>query len=167
MDVLLLALGVNLFTSLLKKTVLKNAPKKVCVFLPFVLGVLFYGAFRMLTALDASPLLEEPGMLVERGISCGSAATIYYVIYEQFFRGRKEKASPLLPLLEDFIPEEKREEAAERLLKESEGLEGEALTEFLKTVLSEYAGLLDENFSEDEIALLACAVQELIEALRS
>ena len=36
-DILLLALGVTLFTSLLKKTVMKNCNKKAFVFLPFAI----------------------------------------------------------------------------------------------------------------------------------
>ena len=166
-DVLVLALGVTLVTSLLKKTVLKKAPKKVCVFLPFAIGILFYCAYRMLTALDVSPLIEETGEVIEGGISCGSAATIYYVIYEQFIRGRKSKASPLLPLLEGYVSEEKREEAAQRLLAESEGLEGEALMTFLKATLAEYAECSEEELSEEELAAFALAAEELIETLRT
>lgn len=164
---LVLALGVTLVTSLLKKTVLKKAPKKVCVFLPFALGILFYGTYRLLTALDISPLTEEPWQIVEGGISCGSAATIYYVVYEQFIRGRKKTASPLLPLLEGYVSEEKREEAAQRLLAESEGLEGEALSAFLKATLAEYAECSEEELSDEELAAFALAAEELIDTIRT
>lgn len=166
-DVLVLALGVNILTSLLKKTALKNAPRKVCVFLPFLLGILLYAAYSMLAVLDVSPLIEEPGMLVEGGFSCGSAATLYYVIYEQFIRGREKTASPLLPLLEGYVPEEMREEAAERLLAESEGLEGEALSAFLKATLAEYADCPEEELSEEELSAFALAAEELIKSLRA
>ena len=85
-DVLLLALGVTLVTSLLKKTVFKNASKKLYVILPFVLGAVFYAAYRMLATLSVAPLTETLAQTAEGGFACGCAATLYYVIYEQFVR---------------------------------------------------------------------------------
>ena len=48
-DVLILALGVTLLTSLLKKTVMKSVSKKVFVFLPFGLGILIYALYSIFT----------------------------------------------------------------------------------------------------------------------
>ena len=87
-DVLLLAGGVTLLTSLLKKTVLKNAPKKLFVFLPFALGIVLYAIYRSLVTLSAEPFTTGLAATVEGGFACGCAATLYYVVYEQFFRKR-------------------------------------------------------------------------------
>ena len=80
-DVLLLALGVTLLTSLLKKTVMKNCPKKVFVFLPFAIGIVFYAVYRALATLSAVPCTIELAKSGSGGFSCGCSATLYYCIY--------------------------------------------------------------------------------------
>ena len=91
-DVLLLAGAVSLLTALLKKTVLQNAPKKVYVFLPFALGILLYAVWRALVTLSAEPFTTGLATTLEGGFGCGCAATLYYVIYEQFIRKKKTDA---------------------------------------------------------------------------
>ena len=56
-DVLALALGVTLVTSLFKKTVFKNRSKKLFVFLPFALGLVFYAVYRAIAA-DRKSVVE-------------------------------------------------------------------------------------------------------------
>ena len=85
-DVLALALGVTLVTSLFKKTVFKNRSKKLFVFLPFALGFVFYAVYRAIAARSAIPFTGELFRTCEGGFACGCAATLYYVVYEQFFR---------------------------------------------------------------------------------
>ncbi len=91
-DVLLLAGAVSLLTALLKKTVLQNAPKKLYVFLPFALGILLYAVWRALVTLSAEPFTTGLAATLEGGFGCGCAATLYYVIYEQFIRKKKTDA---------------------------------------------------------------------------
>lgn len=91
-DVLLLAGAVTLLTALLKKTVLKNASRKLYVFLPFALGILLYAVYRGLVTLSAQPFTTDLAATIEGGFGCGCAATLYYVIYEQFFRKRETNA---------------------------------------------------------------------------
>ncbi len=88
-DVLLLAGTVTLLTALLKKTVLKNASRKLYVFLPFAIGILLYAAYRGLVTLSPLPFTTDLAATIEGGFGCGCAATLYYVIYEQFFRKRE------------------------------------------------------------------------------
>lgn len=88
-DVLLLAGAVTLLTALLKKTVLKNASRKLYVFLPFAIGILLYAAYRGLVTLSPLPFTTNLAATIEGGFGCGCAATLYYVIYEQFFRKRE------------------------------------------------------------------------------
>lgn len=163
-DVLLLAGGVTLLTSLLKKTVLKNAPKKLFVFLPFALGIVLYAIYRALVTLSAEPFTTGLAATVEGGFACGCAATLYYVVYEQFFRKRPtadtgaadgagesetpdtgaaddadtdmgEVIPPVAPLLEGFVPEETRHAVARSLTEGARGKTGDALRTFVRETL--------------------------------
>ena len=163
-DVLLLAGGVTLLTSLLKKTVLKNAPKKLFVFLPFALGIVLYAIYRALVTLSAEPFTTGLAATVEGGFACGCAATLYYVVYEQFFRKRPtadtgapdgagesetpdtgaaddadtdmgEAIPPVAPLLEGFVPEETRHAVARSLTEGARGKTGDALRTFVRETL--------------------------------
>lgn len=156
-DVLLLALGVTLLTSLLKTTVMKNCTKKVFVFLPFVIGIIVYASFSALVTLSADPFTKDLLVTIEKGISCGLAATTYYVVYEQFFRSsKKTTASPLLSLLEGIIPEEKREDAAKALTEKCTGAEKERLPEIIREILLTYASPeLTSVETEAAIAILS------------
>lgn len=91
-DVLVLGLAVTIAVSVLKKTTLKNAPKKLFVFLPFALGTIVFAAFRCLAELSAAPLTNDLAATFEGGFACGCAATLYYVVYEQFLRVKQSAA---------------------------------------------------------------------------
>lgn len=155
-DVLLLALGVTLVTSLIKKTVMKNCSKKAYVFLPFALGIVFYAAYRMIAEKSFVSVFTDLST-VEGGFACGCAATLYYVIYEQFFRANGESVSALSPLLEGYIPEENVSAAAEELLG-GVGKTGEELTAFVEETLRRYA----DPISEAELELLVKLVSEYL-----
>ena len=139
-DVLLLALGVTLLTSLLKKTVMKNCNKKAFVFLPFVIGIIVYAVYAALVTLSANPFTKDLWTTIEKGISCGLAATLYYVLYEQFIRTPKstKNADPLCVLLEGIVPDEAIQEAAAALLQKCAGVEKEHLAEVIRQTLTPY-----------------------------
>ena len=160
LDVLLLALGVTLVTSLLKKTVLKKFPSKVYVFLPFILGLLFFAAYRMLTLWSITPLTKGIRDTIEGGFACGSAATLYYVVYEQFFRKKKTTVSPLLPLLEGIVPEGEREAAANELFEGSKSALD--MLPFVRETLLPYA---DDSLSEAEFDCAAQLIAEFLSTL--
>ena len=92
-DVLVLGLVVTIAVSVLKKTVLKNATKKLFVFLSFVLGTVLFAAYRCLAELSAAPLTSGLAETFESGFACGCAATLYYVVYEQFLRVKQAPAA--------------------------------------------------------------------------
>ena len=140
-DVLLLALGVTLFTSLLKKTVMKNCSKKVFVFLPFAIGLVVYAVFSALVTLSAAPFTTDLLLTLEKGFSCGLAATLYYILYEQFFRSPKTEkpADPLYTLLDGIVPDEKKAEAIAALTAKSNSAEKEQLYEIVREALLPYA----------------------------
>jgi hypothetical protein len=159
-DVLLLALGVTLVTSLLKKTVLKNCSKKLYLFIPFVVGLLFYCVYAMIAARSFLPLTKELTTTVEGGFACGCAATLYYVTYEQFFRMKKY---PLSTLLEGYVSEEKQEEVAQRLSEESNSIPKDELYAYVQQTLAEYA---KEDVTEEELSLAAKTIAEVLLKLR-
>lgn len=136
-DVLLLAIGVTLLTSLLKKTLMKHWNGKVFVFLPFAVGIVLYAAFHMLVSMSWDPLTKELGTTLGGGFSCGSVATVYYLAYEKLARG-KTALSPLEPLL-DFLPEEKRKEAAKALYEGAKEKTEEERIAYFEEHLNEYA----------------------------
>ncbi len=148
-DVLLIALGVTLITSLLEKTVMKSCNKKVFAFLPFAIGIVIFVVYRMIsTCLSAEELVSA----VEDGFGCGCVATLYYVVYAQFLRG-KFKADPLLPLL-GFLPDAVRETAAKEIFEGSKEKSEEELRPYLKEALGVYCALPEEEL-EAQAELLA------------
>ena len=165
-DVLLLALGVTLLTSLLKKTVMKNCTKKVFVFLPFAIGILLYAVYSSLVTLSADPLYKDLLLTVEKGISCGLAANLYYVLYEQFFCASKSKKeqNPLYPLLDGIVPDDKKEEAAATLIEKSTGVEKEQLPQVIEEALSPYTS---PELSKMELSAAIAILVQYFSVLKS
>lgn len=167
-DVLILALGVTLGCSLLKKTVLKKCPKKIYVFLPFVLGFVFYAAFRAIVTMSAVPFTSGLTETFEGGFACGCAATLYYVIYKQFFRpnASAEPAAvcPVTPLLQGLVPEERTEEAAKAL---TEGYKDKAESDrfgFVVETLRAYATEGNGVLTDGELYLYAKTISQFLTA---
>lgn len=159
-DVLLLALGVTLTVSLLKKTVMKNVSKKVFVFLPFLVGLIYYAAFHALVTLSAAPFTTDIANTLEGGFACGCAATLYYVVYEQFVRG--SSVSPLYPLLEGVVPESLRAEAANALYEGCKELDDGGRYAFLQENLNAFA---DPVLSDGELDELAQFLAKYLKAI--
>ncbi len=159
-DVLLLAFGVTLLTSLLKKTVMKKVSKKVFVFLPFGLGILIYTLYSILSRGGLCFTAEEIAALFRQGFSTGCAATLYYAIYEQFLRG-KFTADPLGPLLE-CVPKEKRQEASAAILSACENAGEKDPEEVIAEQLKIFA---DPPLPEEELSLTARLLKEYISSV--
>lgn len=165
-DALILALGITLVTSLLKKTVLKKCPKKVFVFLPFVLGFVFYAAFRAIATMSAEPFTAGLTETFEGGFACGCAATLYYVVYEQFFRSPAAAGPPALlpvtPLLRGLVPEERLEEAAQTLTGGCKDKTDGELFSFVLETLRAYATEGDGTLTEGELYLYAKTISQFL-----
>ncbi len=161
-DVLLLALGVTLLTSLLKKTVLKSLDAKFFVPLPFAIGLVLYAVYRIIATGSFAPLASDFFFTLEGGFGCGCAATLYYVVYEQFLRGKRKKANPLLPLL-DFLPASVREEAADALYAAAADLEKAEMEKFFRETLNTYC---DPPMSEEELSEIAEVLAEYLASLQ-
>lgn len=160
-DVMLLALGVTLVVSLLKKILPESCPKKLYLFAPFILGILFYSVYAVITEGNALPLKSGIAQTIESGFACGCVATLYYLTYEQFFRVKKTQPT-LSALLEGIVPEEKREAATNALLSCTEK-KGEELSRFVRETLAEYGY---ETLSDVELCASAKIIAELIQKLR-
>ena len=159
-DVLLLAGGVSLLTTLLKKTVLKHVSGKVYVFIPFALGILLFAAYRALATLSAEPFTTGIAATLEGGFACGCAATLYYAVYKQFFGqgadgSAQKRSAPVAPLLEGFVPDEALDATAEALLTGAAGKTGEALRAFVLETLRAAAPAATEAETEALAALVA------------
>lgn len=179
-DVLVLGLAVTIIVSVLKKTVLKNASKKLFVFAPFVLGTLLFAAYRCLAELSAAPLTSDAAATFEGGFACGCAATLYYVVYEQFLRVKQSAggadtvpaetahaagnadmvptdsadARTLAALLEPFISAGAAKNAAADILAGRAELAREAFAAFVRETLARYM----PTAREEERAALAAAI---------
>lgn len=172
-DTLLLALGVTLFTSLLKKTALKKCPKKVYVFLPFLIGILFFAAYRAVLTRSVDPFTNEITQTLEGGFACGCVATLYYVVYEQFLRTASNSAPspqtklyPVKTLLSGIIPESQTEKAAKELTEGSKNKSGNELLRFVLDTLRNYAAQTEETqcVTEGELFLYAKTVSGFLSA---
>ena len=165
-DVLLLALGVAFLTSLLKKTVMKNCSKKAFLFLPFAIGILVYAVYLSLVTLSAAPFYKDLLLTVEKGISCGLAANLYYVLYEQFFCASKSTSPQALlcSLLDGIVPDDKKEEAAAVLTKKSAGVDKEQLPKVIEEALSPYAS---PNLNEVELSAAIAILAQYFSALKA
>lgn len=107
-DVLALALGVCLATSLIKKAI-PSEIKKYITFIPFLLGCAAYAIFMFISNNNYNVFSSETAV---KGFECGAAATIYYIIYEQFIRGKINliditdyKQLTVAEILKDFVVE--------------------------------------------------------------
>ena len=159
-SVLLIALGVTVACSLLKKTALKNCPEKICTFLPFAVGFVFYAIFRLLATGSILPLTDDYAQTLEGGFACGCAATLYYLAYEQLLCKKGNSKNPVLPLLKGIVREEVREETAAYILGNLPDAE-EARLPFLTETLKDRA----DGLSEEEIAAAAQAIAGVLKAL--
>ncbi len=167
-DTLLLALGVSLLTSLLKKTVLKRLPHRLYVFLPFVLGVALFTAYRAIGTGGELNFPSELTEILEGGFASGCAATLYYNVYEQFVRKKPNEEtvalSPLLPVLRELVTDGRAEEAAAALYEGGKELTGDALTAFLTQGLTEYCtaelSSIERKAYVKVLSELICSVKE-------
>ena len=114
-DVAALALVTAVLTQLIKKTLFKRAQKKLVTFLPFMLGTLFYAIYAAVRNLSILYLVEEYVSVLEHGFSIGAAATLYYVMYEQFVRIKDNLSATekvISTLIEGYVPSDSVEAAA-------------------------------------------------------
>lgn len=158
---LLLAVGVALVTFILKKTV-KKLPEKIFTFLPFALGILFFAVYRALATLSWAPFTTDIATTLNGGFTCGCMATLCFVVCRQLMQkvgdrasasSESASASPVAPLLEGYVADDKLAETASALLEGCTGLAEEELPQFVRETLS--AAVLPETTEAELLALCA------------
>lgn len=159
-DVLILAIGVTLLTSLLKNTLLKNCNKKLFFFLPFAIGPAVYAGYKMIATASVCPVTGTLALTLEGGFACGCAATLYYIVYEQFFR-KKQSQNPLYPLLEGLVPDDKKQEAADLLYQAGQEQKGDELKAFCDSLLTEYSPELSDAERTAAVAAVCSVLDKL------
>ena len=161
-DVILLAAATALLTQLLKKTLFKRAQKKVVTFLPFVLGTILYAVYAAVRNLSICFVFAEYTSIIEHGISVGAAATLYYVLYEQFVRsdkGLSETEAVIATLIEGYVPTDKTEAAAKAVAEAiQKDVTGNGANR-AKEILTEYS---DGEINERDVQLLCKLIIETL-----
>ncbi len=117
------------------------------------MGTLLYACWRAIATGSAIPFTSDIAHTIEGGFACGCAATLYYVIYEQFFRMKKD-VSVLTPLLQPYLADEALQEAENKLLEGYVGLTEEERLPFVRETLLCYLPELEE----EELCALASLV---------
>lgn len=118
-DVLCLAFFVCVLTSIIKRYFLKDSLKKYTTFIPFALGIGVCAVYNYFAfGYDKSIFFSQA---VESGVKTGSLATVYYVFYEQFVRGKRKTSDPrtlaVQGILENYIAIEKLETTAKIIVE--------------------------------------------------
>ena len=161
-DVLLLAFATAGATQLLKITLFKKANKKLITFLPFIIGTLFYAVYAAVYNLSFFYVVKEYTSVLEHGISVGAAATLYYVLYEQFVREKDSLSSTekvISTLIEGYVPSDCLEQAAKEVAEAiQKDVTGNGATR-AQEILAEYTG---GEISEKDIQLLSKLIIETL-----
>lgn len=161
-DVALLAFLTAFAVQILKVTLFKKRKKKLLTFLPFIIGTLFYAAYYALKNLCLYCLVKDYISVLEHGFAVGSAATLAYVLYEQFVREKdtlSETQHVVATLIEGFVPADSIDKVAKAVCEAIErDVTGDGARR-AQEIISEYAG---EDITERDIALLAKLIIETL-----
>jgi len=161
-DVALLAMLTAAATQLLKMTLFKNAKKKLVTFLPFMIGTLFYAVYAAVRNLSFFYIFEEYTAVLEHGISVGAAATLYYVLYEQFVREKSSLSATekvISTLISGYVPADSLEKAAKTI---AEALERDVTGDGASRAEEIIANFSNGDITENDIKLLSKLIIETI-----
>ncbi|MDD2221578.1 MAG: hypothetical protein PHN35_06475 [Clostridia bacterium] len=150
-EILLLAAGVCIITGLLKKAI-PPAYKKYITFLPFAIGCAAYAVLLLISKKDPFTPLT-----VEKGFETGALSTIYYIIYEQFIRGKASvkgiRRLAAEGLLKGYVDESRVGEIAEKITAAADCAQSETgLKAACKDILT---GNTLNDITPDDIFLLS------------
>lgn len=167
MDVILLAALTAFTVQVFKWTFLKRIKRKLLTFLPFFMGTFYYATYSAITHMDFFYIIKEYTEVLEHGVSIGAAATLLYVMYEQFVRD-KDTVSPatgvIATLIDGYVPTENVERAAglitEAIYRDVTG-DGAAKA---AEILADFCG---EDVSERDVKLLSKLIIETLAHLNT
>ena len=161
-DVILLAAATALITQLMKKTLFARAQKKIVTFLPFLTGIFLYAVYAGVRNMSVAYLFEEYTSIIEHGISVGTAATLYYVLYEQFVRkpnGLSETEKVVAALIEGYVPSDSIEAAAKAV---AEAIGRDVTGNGAARAQEIIAGYADGEINEKDVVLLSKLIIETL-----
>ena len=161
-DVILLAAATALITQLMKKTLFSRAQKKIVTFLPFLTGIFLYAVYEGVRNMSVAYLFEEYTSIIEHGISVGTAATLYYVLYEQFVRkpnGLSETEKVVAALIEGYVPSDSIEAAAKAV---AEAIGRDVTGNGAARAQEIIAGYADGEINEKDVVLLSKLIIETL-----
>lgn len=121
-DVAALAVITCLLTQILKTTWLKNAPNKIYTVLPFIIGLAVYALYVTASRVSFCYVFLNFKEVLEQGFKTGGAATVFYVVYEQFVRGKTAALTEnaLSALLAGYVADGKQNAAAAEIVNSPE-----------------------------------------------
>lgn len=161
-DVILLAAATAVLTQLLKITLFKGARKKLATFLPFMLGTLLYAVYAAVRNLSFVYLFEEYVSIIEHGVSVGAAATLYYVLYEQFVREKSKLSATekvIATLIESYVPSDGLEAAAKAV---AEAIARDVTGDGARRAEEIIASYSQGNATEQDLRLLSKLIIETL-----
>ncbi len=163
LDVILLAAATAVAVQLCKVTFLKRLNRKIVTFLPFTLGTLFYAAYAAGKNLSLAYLVTEYVSVLEHGVAVGAAATLLYVLYEQFVREKKQGLTAaegvIATLIEGYVPTKSAERVAKLV---AEAIEKDLTGGGAERVAKLIAENANADVSERDVELLAKLVIEAV-----
>ncbi|MDE7306475.1 MAG: hypothetical protein K2N33_03715 [Clostridia bacterium] len=162
-DIIILAAATAVITQVLKKTLLKKVKKKLITFLPFGLGTLFYAVYAGIRNMSFYYLVNNYTSVLEHGLSVAAAATLLYVLYEQFVRESDSASSAtekvISTLIEGYVPEANLSAAAKAV---AEALERDVTGNGATRAEEIIASYSDGEISEQDIKLLSKLIIETL-----
>jgi hypothetical protein len=155
-DVVALSIVTSAITQLLKVTILKKADKKFITFVPFIVGTVVYAIYYMLVNLSFACIVTDLSLILEKGVTCGTLATVVYIIYEQFGKGGGSGGTGVEKLIESLIEAYVRSDcksvAGEEIVN---ALSSSADNSGVFSILSSYRA---DNVTDGELENLSCIV---------
>lgn len=118
LDITLLGAATAVAVAILKRTVFKNANKKLFAFLPFISGALVYAAYYAAVNSGFENISGDYGCIVVRGFTVGAVSTLIFALYEQFVQnknGLSAAETVVKSLIEGYVPQGESERIAKEI----------------------------------------------------
>ena len=164
-DVAVLGILTSVLTQLLKTTILKNVPNKLYPFIPVIIGTVLYAVYTLIfNGFCANSLAN----VFEKGFSVGAAATVIYVVCEQFTGGKLKLPAAgkvVEAMIADCVDVENLNTVAKKIEEDLDCSDLQTSAERINKTLLEYAqGDADESDLQALSLLIAQTLARIIHA---
>lgn len=162
-DVIMLAFLTAVTVQLFKLAPFTKNNKKLLTFAPFFTGTLYYAVYACIRNLSFIYVLKEYVSVLEHGISVGAAATLLYVLYEQFVRnkngGQSVSESVISALIKSYVPERGLQKTAALI---AEAIQKDVTGSGAKRAAEIIADNAEGELCEEELKLLSKLIIETL-----